>query len=255
MTNPNGVILYEGKSQLDGKPIVVIATGLVQGSTNAKTGAMIQTYILRQDIAPMDAVKSGEDASICGSCQHRGDGTGKGRSCYVTLMHGPRGVYAAYKRGSYPRATMHAARDIFKKRMVRMGTYGDPAAVPIHIWNTALVFAAGWTGYTHQWRSLASQTEWPKLVMASVDSEDEMDEAHALGFRTFRVTAGPNENIRGREVVCPASHEAGQKVECIDCKACMGTSAKARVSIQIAAHGTGKRYVVTSTSPRAAAAA
>ena len=43
MAQANGVILYEGPSMLDGAPIVVIATGIRTGSTNVKTGAMIQT--------------------------------------------------------------------------------------------------------------------------------------------------------------------------------------------------------------------
>jgi hypothetical protein len=233
----NGLILYEGPSMLDGAPIVVIATGIKTSSTNVKTGGMIQTYILRSDVPPIDAVKAGDDASICGGCKHRGDGTGKGRSCYVTLMHGPRGVYAAYKRGSYPRAA-----PAFADRMVRLGTYGDPAAVPTKVWRDALKGAAGWTGYTHQWRTI-DPTEWSPLVMASADSEQDMTDAHAVGYRTFRVTPVGVGPIKGLEIVCPASHEAGQKVQCHDCKACMGTSAKARVSIQIMAHGTGRSYV------------
>ena len=52
----NGVILYEGPSELDGSPIVVIATF---GSKNRKTGKgrknLIQTWIMRQDVAPWDA--------------------------------------------------------------------------------------------------------------------------------------------------------------------------------------------------------
>jgi len=237
----NGVILYEGPSQLDGAPIVVIATGLKQVSTNAKTGAMVQTYILRSDIPPMDAVKVGADESICGGCRHRGDGTGKQRSCYVTLMHGPRGVYAAYKRGSYPKAEGRLS-DYFKGRMVRLGTYGDPMAVLSNVWNLVLAQAKGWTGYTHQWRLPNRDPDWAKLCMASVDTEAEMHEAHALGYRTFRVTPLPHQNIRGVEVVCPASDEAGKRTTCEQCRACMGTSGKARASIQIAAHGTGKRY-------------
>lgn len=239
----NGLILYEGPSMLDGAPIVVIATGIKTASTNAKTGGMIQTYILRSDVPPIEAVKGGLDISICGGCTHRGDGTGKQRSCYVTLMHGPRGVYAAYKRGSYPRADTHQQRIAMgTDRMVRLGTYGDPAAVSPDVWAAVLTFASGWTGYTHQWRVIDAAL-WAPLVMASADSEQDMRDAHALGYRTFRVTplgVGP---IKGVEIVCPASHEAGQKTECIDCKACMGTSAKARVSIQIMAHGTGKNYV------------
>lgn len=237
---PLGVILYEGPSMLDGAPIAVIATGLAKASRNAKTGAMVQTYIIRSDMAPIEAVRSGADASICGTCPHRGDGAGAGRSCYVTLAHGPRSVYAAYKRGVYPKATAAEARALFEGRMVRLGTYGDPAAAPQSIWRFTLQQAAGWTGYTHQWRALP--TSWASLVMASADSAADMTEAQAKGYRTFRVTAGAGEAQRGLEVICPASEEAGKKTECAACKACMGTSGKARVSIAIAAHGGGAKY-------------
>lgn len=242
----NGVILYEGPSLLDGAPIVVIATGIKNVSTNAKTGEMIQTYILRSDMTPIDAVHDGADESICGACPHRGDGTGHDRSCYVTLFHGPRAVYAAYKRGAYPAMSIRDVNFVlpFQNRMVRLGTYGDPVAVPYEIWRIALQGTKGHTGYTHQWRRPdVDPAVWAPLVMASADSVADMDDAHALGYRTFRVTPVGDLPIKGREIVCPASHEAGQKVECIDCKACMGTSAKARVSIQIQAHGTGKKYV------------
>jgi hypothetical protein len=237
----NGVILYRGPSKLDGAPIVVVATGLARGSRNAKTGAMVQTYILRDDMHPIDAVRSGADVSICGTCPHRGDGTGKGRSCYVTLAHGPRSVWEGLKRGIYPRVDAFTARALFAGKMVRLGTYGDPAAAPRALWKVALKDAAGWTGYTHQWRTVES--EWAALVMASADSVADMDAAHAAGWRTFRVTAEPLANLKGREVVCPASEEAGKRTDCASCKACMGTAGKARVSIQIAAHGGGKRHV------------
>jgi len=236
-----GVILYEGPSALDGAPIVVIATGLAKASKNAKTGAMIQTYIIRADMGPLDAVRTGADASICGTCPHRGDGTGKGRSCYVTLIHGPASVWRSYQRGVYPKADAFTAAQLFAGRMVRLGTYGDPAAAPFALWTVALSAAEGWTGYTHQWRAIPAK--WAALVMASADSLADMDTAHALGYRTFRVTAAPFENVKGREAVCPASEEKGKVASCITCKACMGTSGKARVSIQIAAHGTGKRHV------------
>lgn len=236
-----GVILYEGPSKLDGAPIVVIATGLARSSRNAKTGAMIQTYIIRSDMGPIEAVWSGADASICGDCPHRGDGTGKGRSCYVTLMHGPLSVYRAFKDGKYPKASAFDAAALFAGKMVRLGTYGDPAAAPYAFWTVALRNAAGWTGYTHQWRSISA--DWSKLVMASADSVADMNAAHEAGYRTFRVTAGAFENVKGLEVICPASEERGEVTDCASCKACMGTSAKARVSVQIAAHGVGKKHI------------
>lgn len=241
--NPNGMILWEGPSLLDGAPIVVIATGLRAGSTNTKTGAMVQTYILRSDIPPMEAVATGADSSICGGCQHRGDGTGKQRSCYVTLFQGPRGVYAAYKRGSYDsRKSPMEQRELGRDHMIRLGAYGDPCAVPSWVWREFLTHSIGHTGYTHQWRTIDAAA-WHPLVMASADSADEMRDAHALGYRTFRVTPVGEGPIKGVEIVCPASHEAGQRVECVDCGLCRGTTVKSPVSIQIMAHGTGKRYV------------
>jgi hypothetical protein len=242
LSKANGVILYEGPSKLDGAPIVVIAVGIRKNSTNSKTGAMIQTYIIRSDMDPISAVKSGADSAICGNCVHRGnEDLGIGRSCYVTLIHGPRSVYASYKRGIYPRASAFEAAALFAGRMVRLGTYGDPAAAPYAMWTVALGKASGWTGYTHQWRAI--DTRWASLVMASADSVDDMSEAHAKGYRTFRVSPKGEGNLKGLEISCPASEEMGKVTDCLSCKACMGTSAKARVSVQIAAHGAGKKHV------------
>ena len=67
----NGII-YNGPSLLDGKPIVAIAT---YSDRNSKTGKVLQTYIIRSDISPLNASKSGEDFSICGDCKFRGTPT------------------------------------------------------------------------------------------------------------------------------------------------------------------------------------
>jgi len=243
--NPNGLILWEGPSAIDDAPIVVIATGIKQGSTNGKTGQMIQTYILRRDMPPQEAISTGADASICGGCAHRGDGTGKERSCYVVIFQGPRGVYMAYKRGSYAKAEFNMDLvELGKDRMVRLGAYGDPAAAPASVWQHLLKFAKGSTGYTHQYRNPAiDATVWAPLVMASADSEQDMHDAHGMGYRTFRVAPIGAEPIKGLEILCPASEEAGRKTTCEDCRACGGTRAKARVSVMIPAHGVGKRYV------------
>jgi hypothetical protein len=63
-------IIYHGPSLYDGAPIVVIGTFT---KSNSKTGGVVQTYILRDDIDPRDASKGGQDVSICGSCPHRGE--------------------------------------------------------------------------------------------------------------------------------------------------------------------------------------
>jgi len=66
-----GVILYEGASAIDGAPIVAIANRITDASNNVKTGAMVQTFIIRSDKSPLEALRDGSDVSVCGSCQHR----------------------------------------------------------------------------------------------------------------------------------------------------------------------------------------
>ena len=65
-----GIVFYRGPSQIDGKPIVAVAT---LKSNNRKTGDMIQTWILRSMMSPIRALATGGDRSICGDCFHRGD--------------------------------------------------------------------------------------------------------------------------------------------------------------------------------------
>ena len=99
--NPNGVVVWEGISQLDRKtPVVLIAVGLESASDNTKTGGLIQTYIIRSDMHPFEAAKSRHDFGICGNCIHRYDENGV-RTCYVNLIHGPSAVYEQYKAGRY----------------------------------------------------------------------------------------------------------------------------------------------------------
>jgi len=248
MTGVTGAILYRGPSELDGKPIVVVATGLGRSSRNEKTGDMVQTWILRDDVDPWDAVKSGQDASVCGDCPHRGT------SCYVKVFQAPKSVWKAAQRGAYPLVSDAAGLTALGRgRAVRLGSYGDPAAVPAHIWGALVAEASAWTGYTHQWR-WASHLQ--PLVMASVDSPEEMAAAEREGWRTFRVRLAGEPVDRQREFICPASKEAGYKTDCASCRACMGTSAKAKASPVIIAHGaTARRFALYRNGEAVSAAA
>lgn len=227
----NGAIIYKGPSLLDGAPIVAIATGLERSSKNAKTGDMLQTYILREDIAPTEAVTTGQDSSICGQCPHRGRGDGKGRTCYVNVGQGPQAVWKAYKRGSYESVMDIAPLGV--KRVVRLGTYGDPAAVPVQIWLDLTKECVAHTGYTHQWRN-APQLR--TLCMASADSVADAAEARLQGWRTFRVAMPCDTPKMSGESVCPASAEAGKILACAECRACGGADGR-KGSIVIQAHG------------------
>jgi len=219
-------IIYNGPSLLDGKPIVVIAT---YSNRNTKTGKVVQTYILRSDINPLEASKTGADFSICGSCPMRGEVTtdpkrkiAKGRKCYVNLGQGVLIVFKSYKRGVYKEGS---ARDMGRDRFVRVGTYGDPAAVPSHVWDELLSECETWTAYTHQkpWR--------PDIAMQSADSYDEAKAHWAEGRRTFRVIVDLGDIDKTNEALCPASKEAGRRVQCTACKLCKGSSNAKSIAI------------------------
>ena len=218
---PTGYVIWRGPSALDGAPIVVIAT---LQSRNRKTGRMVQTWIMREDIEPHTAQKTGEDVSVCGGCPQR---PSLGGACYVATAQAPLSVWRTYHAGKYP--YLSDADDISELAgtigaRVRAGSYGDPAAVPLHVWERFGVR----TGYTHQWRSFPGLRG---LIMASVDSVGEASEASEAGWRYFRVRPAGASLIPG-EIDCPS--ERG--VKCIDCGLCSGARLGAK-NISIEEHG------------------
>ena len=242
-------VIYRGPSLIDGSPIVVVAViTKSDDAANGKTGAVVQTYILRADMDPRDASKSGADFSICGNCPHRGIATddpkpklAKKRTCYVVIGQGPLIVYRAMLRGNYPDAFDHdSIAAIGAGQVVRLGTYGDPAAVPSHVWDSLLTNADSHLGYTHQ-SGFAGADVRNDLCMTSADTEQQARDAWARGERTFRIIASTADMVKGQEALCPASKEGGYKTTCNSCKLCGGTSVNAR-SIAIVAHGSGAKY-------------
>jgi len=225
------MLVWSGISQIDNvTPIGLFVTG---NSRNVKTGDMIQTWIMRLDMEPHAAVKAGSDAAICGDCPYRA-----GAGCYVTTHQAPLSVWRAH-RGK-PVASMAAISERFFGTPLRIGSYGDPCAVPLTVWHTLLrlVNAPYHTGYSHQWRAFP---EFRSLLMASVDSETERTEASYQGWRTFRVA---REALPGkREIVCP---NTTRNVSCADCGLCDGMQSEtdSRKSIVIAAHGAKKGRIV-----------
>jgi hypothetical protein len=227
-----GFIFYAGPSVLDGAPIVAVA---LLSDKNRKTGVMVQTYILRADLDPIAAAALGLDASICGDCKHR---PSEGGACYVNLGHGPLAVFTGLLRGIYP-DDPDAAAELCADEMVRMGTYGDPMAVPVRYWRALLKRARGHTGYSHAWLrpglSDAQRHGIMELCMASADTETEGEMAQSVGWRTFRVRA-PGAPMMPGEFICPASAEGGKRKQCADCGACDGVRNRAASPV-IIVHG------------------
>ena len=178
---------------------------------------------------PADAINNGADKAICGACPHRKQPDGS-RSCYVNMATGLSSVGRYLLSGRYPEISASEAGHNVAGRAVRLGTYGDPAAVPPEVWRALVAFASSHTGYTHQWRTHAAQG-LQGLLMASVDSDAERTLAKLFGWRTFRVRRlgadGP-ESLSAREIVCPASLEGGHKVQCDGCGLCAGASRPAK---------------------------
>jgi hypothetical protein len=234
-----GYIAYEGPSEIDGAPIVVIINKIDAKSKNDKTGALVQSFIIRSDISPVDALKTGDDVSICGTCAHRpitAKDTGE-PPCYVNVGRSVLAVYNAYKRGRYVKADAETIALALAGKSLRIGTYGDPFAAPVLMWQKVSRYVIARAGYSHQWQNPGfDHSAWNSLVMASVDSIDQAALANLYGMRTFRVSIGIDK--QQGETVCPASAEGGRKATCADCMLCGGTTKKAK-DVVIADHAIG----------------
>lgn len=237
---PSGYIIYRGASLLDGKPIVVVA--ITKESKNSKTGNMVQTYIMADNgLSPVESARILDDVSVCGDCKHR---RGMGGSCYVNLGQGARSVMDGVMRGIYELDDGYAAATACVNRKVRLGTYGDPAAVPAYVWENLLQLAAGHTGYTHQWRK-GKADHVKQWCMASTDTGAETVVAKKLGWRTFRVRSMAVSEFRN-EMICPASEEAGKRLTCATCMACSGGIDSKKASVTIVVHGSLKNRFAAS---------
>ena len=223
------MIVYEGPSQIDGGPIVGVLTGIKNVSANRKTGPMVQLWIMRADADPITALREGTDESVCGQCPLRGE-AGKRRGCYVSIGQAVRSIWMKYKADGYPRQTFRQAIPTLAGRRIRLGAYGDPAALPSGLLRQLVKVSARHTGYTHQWR------EFPRLkdiVMASVESVEEMEEAQSKGWRTYRIVQSFTDIDEKTEIECPNTTKG---LMCFECALCDGNK-KGTKSIAIEVHG------------------
>lgn len=226
----NGLELYRGPSQIDGEDVVVL---LSLHSGNRKTGDMCQVWTMRADVPPMEAIKKGLDASVCGQCQHRHY---LGGGCYVDpIKMGPTAVWRSWAAGHYPKATRrHISR--LRGRAIRFGSYGDPAAAPLWVWQPLLKVAGFTTGYTHQ---RDADRAYFEFLMVSADSEGQALFYQSFGMRTFRVKRDDEPLLEG-EVMCPSGGKQG--IQCLDCGLCSGATQDGP-NIAINVHGSrAKRF-------------
>lgn len=226
MSKPKGYILYEGVSQLDGKPIVAIAT---LESKNAKTGQMIQTWMIRSDMPPNEAVKIGADESVCGDCPQRHFKKG---ACYVVPFMAPLSIYKSYKKGAYSKEWNS---ETFKDTDFRVGAYGDPMAIPYIVWEKAVFWANKVTGYTHMWREHRSM--FSNICMASVEDIKSKEKANELGYRTFRIIESESEMLPDEHMCFNYTHG----ISCAKCGLCCGNRKPSAKNFAVIVHGQKKK--------------
>lgn len=212
------VILFEGHSAYNGTPIVVIATF---GSRNVKTGPMVQTWILVRSVRPVVAVGSSLlESGICGTCPLRAP-----RRCYVKVHEAPTAIYDKWARGGYPPVDWDELGASVAHHGLRIGAYGDPMVVPIHVWEMAVARASKHTGYTHMWRDAPRDARWQRLLMASCDSEADVKLASSYGWSTYRAGLNEGDAPTNDEIRCP---ENTIGITCKACGLCNGTKQRQR---------------------------
>ena len=232
--NNNGLILFKGKSLINNKKIVVVVTGLNAKTLNAKTGNMLQTWILYDGIEPHKAFKLREyGETVCGDCPHAGYNN---NSCYVKWFHAPLNVYKAYKNNRYE--TFNGDYEIFRNKSIRFGSCGDPSLIPLYMVKKMIDVCKNHTGYTHQWNNYFA-IRFKGLFMASVDSFEEYLKASSLGFKCFYVKHESIEDPKNF-IHCMASEERNKKTDCNTCSLCSGN----KVDVIINAHGNTKNRVL-----------
>ena len=217
-----GVILRIGASGLTNDTIATIA---IFNSTNRKTGDMIQIYYLPTNEPPTEAVKTGADESVCGNCKLRPLVAKQQniKPCYVKKFHGPSAVYRSFKAGKYPYLDKMKPRlwqgvlQLLATKPIRLGAWGDPAS---DLETIPILTQFKWTGYTHQWRS---NPQLKDVLMASVDSIAEYQEAKKQGWRCYRHT-GTSEMLDSELQCLFYTHDK----TCKECKLCNGNKSKAK---------------------------
>jgi hypothetical protein len=198
---------------------------------------MAQLIIMREDMHPMEAVNSGADESVCGSCPAR---KVNDNWCYVLVSKPIATVYKAYKNERYPEGSVD---DITKSRWsFRHGTYGNPSAIPFEV--NEEIFTAlqdcgkGWTAYEHEWRTCDQRMS--KYSMASCETIEDAKEAVDKGWRPY-LSCLPEEVEQAKDdlgvISCPYKLHDTTTPQCSDCGMCSGNSSNVTAGIVAAVHG------------------
>lgn len=227
-TSLQKIVVWRGKSLIDGSPIQALLT--IKHSNRKIGSRTVQLWILPM-FYPFTQNKANRQShnGVCGACPMGGQYTGQDtkRTCYVNAMS----VNTVWKGVNELSVNMKLALDVLDllhAPVLRLGAWGDPAAVPKRIINKLAKACVASIGYTHQWKQL---DQLKGLVMASTSSDVEAREAQAQGWKTYRI--GTARAGKG-EIECPSKLKS-----CDQCQLCDGST----VNVFIEPHGVGTKEI------------
>ena len=101
------------------------------------------------------------------------------RACYVQIRNAPYGVYMAFKRGIYPDCSVRIDAGLFRGRKLRMGSYGEPVAIPYSVWKLLVSRAQGNCALqtrndfrTHLYVRLIAKERWSRMCWTQLPLEN-----------------------------------------------------------------------------------
>ena len=208
-------------------PSFYLAFTALNGSENRKTGNMVQTYLIDKERLISEPKTFGAKCEQCpmvDKCYVSRDKLSV-RKALVKLTQG--------EATSYAFATLDEVLPLLQGRLVRLGTYGDPSAIPLDDLKRICESAKGHTGYTHFWREI--DTDYSAYLMSSCESLSDELLSNALGYRAFRVLLDDQETheTTQKSVQCL---NASVGLTCAECLLCSGTKGKGSSNIYIHEH-------------------
>ena len=211
-----GIKLTDLRSRFNKAPITILINGFRSPSTNIKTGPMLQCYFVPSGHHPVEAQKTGSDASVCHTCPQR-HSTGGG--CYVS-PHGLLSLPTAIDNAALLGANdINTLPEVLSGRSIRIGAWGDPASVPVSVTKALVTATPHRTGYTHFPHRAPHLKHY---VQASCDTLARSKQLQSKGWSTFRVSRAPETTMQPNEILCP---HYTQGIQCIACRLCDGRSA------------------------------
>ena len=157
-------ILFKDKSNYTGKEVISTIT---YTSTNIKTGDIPQITFLPVDSKPTDAIKNGEDKSVCGNCPLRPinhkDTPMEDKPCYVNCGYGPNAIYKTLDK-----IEVHKVKT-GQYEIGRIGAWGGCDSIPKSSVLKIRSMFKKVLNYTHDWNN--DKSNYLKaFTMASVHS-------------------------------------------------------------------------------------